>query len=340
MKQEFITVGGIRYCYVDQQPNQQPKATLLGLHGFPDQWYGWENQIAAWSQAGYRVIVPHMLGYGLSDKPSAAASYSTKNLSRDLAFLLDGLQLDSVIVIAHDWGAAVAWRFALWYPNRVRALVTLSVPYFPPSETYIPISEASKRVPTFAYQEYFSDPSSTREIETNLDIFIPALFQTPRPANGGFADGKLPVLRAGQMQTLLKNGKESFNIPPTVIPKHELERYILDFQQGGMNGPLSYYRNTRSRFDDEKEAGLPTAFPSSIPVLFFYGTKDGTCPQSFVSRMPMFVPNLTIVPLEGKGHWLLLEATEQINSTVLEFLDKVRSGSGGLVGEAIASVRL
>jgi soluble epoxide hydrolase / lipid-phosphate phosphatase len=84
MRQEFIVVAGKRYCYVDQAPIQsQPRGTLLCLHGFPDQWYvptnrlnqelyfnthryGWDNQIAAWSQAGYRVIVPHMLGYGQS----------------------------------------------------------------------------------------------------------------------------------------------------------------------------------------------------------------------------------------------------------------------------------
>jgi hypothetical protein len=85
MRQEFIVVAGKKYCYVDQQApiQSQPRGTLLCLHGFPDQWYvpptdlpknytsipnryGWDNQIAAWSRAGYRVIVPHMLGYGQS----------------------------------------------------------------------------------------------------------------------------------------------------------------------------------------------------------------------------------------------------------------------------------
>lgn len=54
--------------------------------------------------------------------------------------------------------------------------------------------------------------------------------------------------------------------------------------------------------------------------------------------MPLLVPNLSIVPVQSKGHWLLLEAPELVNTVVVEFLEKV--GEGGLVGEAIASVRL
>lgn len=335
MRQEYITVGGKTYCYVDQAPKSQPKGTLLCLHGFPDQWYGWGSQISAWSLAGYRVIVPHMLGYGQSDKPADPFAYSTKNLCRDLALLLDGLQLERTVIVGHDWGAAVAWRFALWYPHRTIALVALSVPYFPPSKVYIAPSEVTKRVPTFAYQEYFADPSSTREIDAAIEVFIPALFQRHKSARQGRS---FPILRPGEMQALVQGDKENFQTLATVVPAHEIQRYIQDFQQGGMNGPLSYYRNTRSRFDNEKDARLPSKFPSHIPVLFLYGTLDGTCPHSYVARMPEFIKDLKVIPLQDKGHWVLLEATEQVNTEVLAFLDV--KGGGGSMAASIASVRL
>jgi pimeloyl-ACP methyl ester carboxylesterase len=51
--------------------------------------YGWRYQIGPWMRAGYRVVVPDMLGYGGTDKPQAAEEYSTKRLCADLAALLD-----------------------------------------------------------------------------------------------------------------------------------------------------------------------------------------------------------------------------------------------------------
>ena len=69
---------------------------------------------------GWRVIAPDMLGYGGTDKPDGIAEYTTKRLCGDLAALLDWEGIAKVILVGHDWGAHTAWRFALWYPNRVR----------------------------------------------------------------------------------------------------------------------------------------------------------------------------------------------------------------------------
>lgn len=59
---------GHTYHYVDQKPDpaRANGDTMICLHGFPDQWFGWRNQIEPWARAGYRVIVPSMLGYGSS----------------------------------------------------------------------------------------------------------------------------------------------------------------------------------------------------------------------------------------------------------------------------------
>lgn len=118
-----------------------------------------------------------MLGYGRTDKPLEAEAYSTKNMCQDIAEILDQLNLQRVLLVGHDWGAAVAWRFALWFPERLLGLVTMSVPYFPPQKRYIPLAEASKRAPTFAYQEYFADPTSTKEIEANVGIWLVYIHQ-------------------------------------------------------------------------------------------------------------------------------------------------------------------
>lgn len=66
------------------------------------------------------------------DKPQGAEAYSIKRLCQDLADLLDHLDIQKVVLIGHDWGAAIAWRFALWHPERLLALIA-SVSHYPSS---------------------------------------------------------------------------------------------------------------------------------------------------------------------------------------------------------------
>jgi soluble epoxide hydrolase/lipid-phosphate phosphatase len=65
-----------------------------------------------------------MLGYGGTDKPASAESYSSKHLCADLAALLDYVGVQRAVVVGHDWGAAIVWRFGMYHPERVLAMVT------------------------------------------------------------------------------------------------------------------------------------------------------------------------------------------------------------------------
>ncbi|KAL1739507.1 Alpha/Beta hydrolase protein [Schizophyllum fasciatum] len=159
---------GRTYHFVDELPyNYEHGRTpvLLCVHGFPDLWYGWRKQIKPWKEAGYRVVVPDMLGYGGTDKPLDPSEYTTKRLSNDLAALLDLLDVRKAVLIGHDWGAYVVGRFALWHPQRLLALVIISVPYMPRPPTYVPLEDMIKRFPNWAYQGYLANPQSTAFIE-------------------------------------------------------------------------------------------------------------------------------------------------------------------------------
>jgi len=103
--------------------------TVILLHGFPDAWFGWELQIAALAEAGFRVIAPDQRGYNLSDKPRGVAAYQVTNLVDDVVGLADALGYGSFHLAGHDWGAAVAWSLAMRYPVRVRRLAIANVPH-------------------------------------------------------------------------------------------------------------------------------------------------------------------------------------------------------------------
>ncbi|KAL1721742.1 Alpha/Beta hydrolase protein [Schizophyllum commune] len=159
---------GRTYHFVDELPSNYEHGrtpVLLCIHGFPDLWYGWHNQIKPWRDAGYRVVVPDMLGYGGTDKPHDPAEYTTKKLCNDLAALLDLLDVRKAVLIGHDWGAYVVGRFALWHPQRLLALVIISVPYMPRPPAYVSLDEMIKRFPNWAYQGYLNSPQSTGFIE-------------------------------------------------------------------------------------------------------------------------------------------------------------------------------
>ena len=106
---------------------------ILFLHGFPELWYSWRHQITAFASLGYRAVAPDLRGYGDTDAPDVASSYTSLNVVGDLIALLDVVapDQDKVFVVGHDWGALMAWWLCLFRPDRVKALVNMSVVFSP-----------------------------------------------------------------------------------------------------------------------------------------------------------------------------------------------------------------
>src|SRR5438309_622169 len=102
---------------------------VLLLHGFPDFWYGWRRQIPALAAAGFRVVAPDLRGYDLSGKPAGVRAYGIRTLALDVATLVEKLGATRAHVVAHDWGAGVAWAFAMTHPERLDRLAILNGPH-------------------------------------------------------------------------------------------------------------------------------------------------------------------------------------------------------------------
>ena len=97
------------------------------LHGFPDSGRLWRHQVPALRDAGFKVVVPDLRGYGGSDRPEGVEAYSLLFLAGDVLGVLDHLGVERAHVVGHDWGAALAWTVASFAPDRVDHLVALSV---------------------------------------------------------------------------------------------------------------------------------------------------------------------------------------------------------------------
>ena len=101
---------------------------VVAIHGFPDFWYTWRDQMEA-LEGEYRVAAVDLRGYNLSDQPEGVASYAMPNLVADIAAVVAAEGEESAVVMGHDWGGAIAWNVAMARPDLVRALVVLNLPH-------------------------------------------------------------------------------------------------------------------------------------------------------------------------------------------------------------------
>lgn len=123
----IIQTGDISLETVIAGPASGPPVFLL--HGFPDAWFGWEPQIEALANAGYRVIAPNQRGYGKSSKPAGKESYYQPELVRDILNLADHLGIDQFYLAGHDFGGMVSWNMAVLHPERIKKMAILNVPH-------------------------------------------------------------------------------------------------------------------------------------------------------------------------------------------------------------------
>ena len=117
---------------------------VLFIHGFPELWYTWRHQILALSSLGYRAVAPDLRGYGDSDSPDSISSYSIMHIIGDLVALVESLGVKQVFVVAHDWGAIIAWSLCSFRADIVKAFVCLSVPFRPRNPMMKPVETFRK----------------------------------------------------------------------------------------------------------------------------------------------------------------------------------------------------
>jgi len=101
---------------------------VVMLHGFPDYWYTWRHQMAGLSEH-YTVVAMDLRGYNLSDAPAGVENYAMPLLVSDVAAVIEAAGEERAIVVGHDWGAAIAWQFAMNRPDMIERLIILSVPH-------------------------------------------------------------------------------------------------------------------------------------------------------------------------------------------------------------------
>jgi epoxide hydrolase 4 len=113
----------IHYAALGQGP------LVVMIHGFPDFWYTWREQMRALADQKYRVVAVDLRGYNLSDKPKGIESYAMPLLVEDIAAVVRAEQVPAAVIVGHDWGGAVAWSVAMQKPDITRLLIICNLPH-------------------------------------------------------------------------------------------------------------------------------------------------------------------------------------------------------------------
>jgi len=101
---------------------------VVMIHGFPDFWYSWRDQMEALSDQ-YQCVAIDQRGYNLSDKPKGQENYDMKLLVGDVAAVIKHLGKEQAVIVGHDWGGMVAWTFAMTQPQMTERLIILNLPH-------------------------------------------------------------------------------------------------------------------------------------------------------------------------------------------------------------------
>lgn len=295
---EYAQVNGVRLHYATA--GQGP--LILFLHGFPEFWYEWRHQLEEFGK-DHQAVAPDMRGYNLSEKPAELEQYAMPRLVEDVRALAEQLLKASgrekFTLVAHDWGGAVAWAFALTHPEYLNALVAINIPH-----------------PAIMQRELRDNPAQQQASQYML------MFRSPQAEANLAADNY-----AGLVNAVLGDGLKSGR-----LTEADKQAYITAWSQpGALTGGLNYYRAARvgppagAESPASGDFGLGTVPPIvRVPTLVIWGEQDTALLTGNLDGLEQYVPDLTVKRVPEGSHWVVNEYPDRVNGYIREFLARMR----------------
>jgi pimeloyl-ACP methyl ester carboxylesterase len=287
MDYQYVKTNGIRLNVAQAGPINGEMVILL--HGFPEFSFGWRWQIQYLAAAGYRVWAPDQRGYNLSDKPDGIAAYNIDALAADVVGLIDAAGQQQVVLVGHDWGAAVAWWVAAKYPDRLSKLVIMNVPHGSVMKQTLKKNFSQLRKSWYMF--FFQLPWLPERLAQRQDwkMVVESLIKTSRP--GTFTDSDLIQYRLAWSQ-----------------PK-------------AYQSMVNWYR---AMF--QKPPGLLESSRNTVPTLLIWGAQDNFLTREMAQPSIDLCDDGRLVFIEEASHWLHHEDPDRVNELIDSFLkDNIRT---------------
>jgi epoxide hydrolase 4 len=290
--QRFVEAGGLRFELAETMPPSGAGDKLaICLHGFPELNYSWRYQMPLLAEQGWRVWAPNMRGYGESSRPQGRGKYALDHLIEDIAALIDAAQAEHVaseiMIIAHDWGAIIAWMFAIKKTRPLTKLVIMNVPH-----------------PLVARREI----AKWRQLWRSWYILF---FQLPWLPEKGLLRNNAAAIKGAFLNMAVDKSR---------FPADVLQVYAdAAHRPGAITAMVNYYRALLRDYNMTVEAGDGRI---ETPTLLIWGEEDSALNIHCCEGTEEWVPQLTVRRLPGVSHWVQQEAPEAVNAILAEWLTK------------------
>jgi pimeloyl-ACP methyl ester carboxylesterase len=279
---QFVSANGLTF-EVDMCGSGDRLALML--HGFPESKFSWRFQLPLLARLGYKAWAPNLRGYGRSSRPSSVSDYHIEKLAGDVAGLIDAAKAKEVVLIAHDWGAVIAWYFAIKKIRPLSRLIIMNVPH-----------------PLCMQREL----RKWAQLKKSWYIFF---FQIP-----WLPERLLTARRAeaiGKAFTDMAVDKSRF--PESVVNAYRQNALL----PGAMRAMINYYRAA-------VRAGTNVMVPKDCsvdtPTLMIWGENDTALGKETTFGTEAHVKDFTIRYLPGVSHWVQQEAPEKVNAMIEAWL--------------------
>lgn len=264
--------------------------TVLLLHGFPEAAFVWDEVMAALAPSA-RCVAPNLRGYEQSSAPAEVEAYRAKHLVADVAAVIEALGAPVDVLVAHDWGGAVAWNLVALRPELVKQFVVINSPH--PGALLRELRDDPAQQAASAYMNALVQPEAAALLAEND---FARLFNAIDP--GGCAPWLTPALR---------------------------ERYRAVWAMG-MDGALNYYRASPLRPRTDADRTIDTlSLPDSVlrvrvPTRVLWGAADTSMRPGLLRGLADWVPDLRVRQVPDASHWIVHERRDLVIETIAQAL--------------------
>jgi len=279
----YADSGGVKIHYASL--GEGPVVVML--HGFPDFWYTWRDQMEALAPQ-FKVVAVDLRGYNRSDKPTGVEQYAMPLLVGDVAAVVRHLGVERAVIVGHDWGGAIAWSFALSHPEMTDRLVILNLPH--PNGLFRELRSNPQQHESSGYARAFQEKESDAP-----DVFFGGPM-TPETLSGWVTN---PEAR---------------------------KRYVEAFKRSDFTAMLNYYKANYPRIAPGSDPPAAPPLPKArMPVLMFHGLDDkALLPGALNDTWQWLEKDLTLVTIPGAGHFVQQDASELVTKTMKWWLTRDR----------------
>jgi pimeloyl-ACP methyl ester carboxylesterase len=276
-------------------PREAPRALLL--HGFPEGAFIWDEVMLQLS-ASVRCVAPNLRGYERSSAPADVAAYKTRPLLADLVALIEELGAPIDLLVAHDWGGAVAWSLAARQPHLLRHLLVVNAPH--PATFLRELRDNPAQRAASQYMNFLCRPDAAALLAEHDFARLWPFFE-----------------RMG--------GRVWLDAPMR-------ERYRALWRHG-LDGALNYYRASPLRPPTTPGAALDCielpreAVTVHVPTTVLWGEADMALPVALLDGLDAYVPTLEIQRVAAASHWIVHEQPVLVAQAILRALFQPGAGS-------------